>query len=345
MLREEKIPVIVNILENAWRRFKIRLALTKFIAAHNELNAAYTAVATNVEDRRKRRMGANDKSRVAALYATWNQVSGKLLEPENHLSLRLADDEHINSIVFAQSFVRAQNGRRAFLALKRAQIVFSKRYRGLKARKQLSPELWESCKKVLLGVRTEFERYMGKKKRRRDTLDREYKADYVGFDQFPAYSTILHAKGPQKLLFAAAVIKVNERFVHQPRTIVVGDKRMYNLKTDKVYQPKERRVIELSRITGIFMSSLPDNYVVIQVKSEFDMMLVTPQKIELVQVLRKRIKEAYHRELTVTIADSFEYMALKKRPQTVMVVLEREIPESEPRKIGKRTLLIAVGKS
>jgi hypothetical protein len=43
------------------------------------------------------------------------------------------------------------------------------------------------------------------------------------------------------------------------RVLLVGDKHAYNLKADKIQQPKERRVIEMTRVTGILMGKLPDD--------------------------------------------------------------------------------------
>lgn len=345
VMREEKLPEVVNILENAWRRYKNRLALAKFIAANKQLETAYQAVSLNCQDRRKRRHGANDKAKVQQLYNTWNEVCTKLLKPENRLSRQLAEDERTNSIIFAQSFVRANYHRREFLRLKRAQVVFSKRFRGLKTRKQLSMELWRSCKAALLGVRTEFERYLGKKKRRRDSLDRWYKADYIGVKKYPAYQSILHSRGAQKLLFAAEVVKVNERLVHQPRVLMVGEKHIYNLKVSQPHQPKERRVIDMKHLSAVYMSTLPDNYVVLQVKSEFDMMIVVDQKTELVQALRKCVKERYNRDLPVIFSDTFEYYALKGRKHSVSFVFNfnRALKEAEWEKVDRRSMRVSVG--
>lgn len=345
ILREKKIPEIVNILENSWRRYKNRIVLAKFIAAEKELSAAYKAITANCLERRKRRAGANDKDKIAVLYATWNAVWSKLLKPDNRLSNQLALDEKTNMVVFMQSNVRAASHRRYYVRLQKAQMVVSKRFRGGKARKQLTCEMWQACKTALLGVRTEFERFLGKKKRRRDSLDRVFKGDYINVKQYPAYESILNQRGPQKLLFAAMVNKVNERFVHQQRVLLVGEKTIYNCKADKIHQPKERRAIDMARVSGIIMSTLPDNYVVLQVKTEFDILMAVEQKTELVTVLRKRFKDAYGRDLPVKFADEFEYNALKGRPQLIKFEYDRNLKETETRKLDKRTMVIAVGRN
>lgn len=347
VLRETKIPELVGILENAWRRYKNRIALAKFIAAEKELRAAYSAISANCYDRRARRAGATDKAKIAQLYATWHAVSTKLLKPDNRLTTTLANDERDNAVIFAQSYVRAASHRRAFLKLKYAQIVFSKRYRGLKTRKQMAMTMWQSCKTALLGVRTEFERYMGKKKRRRNTLDRAYKGDYIGVNTYPAYAQLLQTKGGggrhSKLLFLGHVQKVNERFVHQPRVLMISSHAILNLKADKVHQPKERRVIELTKLTGVAMSLQPDNYLLLQVQNDADLLVVAEQKTEIVNALRKRILAASGRELRVTLADSLEFVAIKGKPLHVKFQFDRSLTEAVSSKIDRKTMLVKVG--
>lgn len=343
VLREERIPQMVNVIENAWRRFNNRIALTKFIAAEKEVNSAYRAISTNCQDRRMRRPGSSSKELVANLYATWNAVSAKLLKPDNGWSRKLAEDEKANTIIFAQSFVRAKQQRKEFLQLKYAQMVFSKRFRGLKTRKQMAVSMWQSCKVALLGVRTEFERYLGQKKRRRNTLDRQYQADYIGVNRYKEYAKILHSNKEQRLLFCGHVLKVNERFVHQDRVLMIGEDRLFNLKADKVDKPKERRVIELSKISGITMSTQPDNYVLIQIKGDADLFLQAEQKTEIVQALRNRFKRGYNRELRVTFADSFEFHAVKGKELTAKFSFDRSLKDSQWVKVDKRTMAVTVG--
>lgn len=342
--RENRIPAIVNILENAWRRYNNRIALAKFIAAQKELFATYDAVYENCQDRRKRRPGASDKEKVSQLYGEWNALADKLvIKEKSRLVKNLAEEEKLNSIVFVQSFIHARTQRREFLKVRDAQIVFSKLYRGLKTRKQMTNNLWRSCKVALLGVRTEFERYLGKKKRRRDSLDREYKGDYIGVNKYPAYASMLQSKGMQKLLFLGQVEKVNESFKHQPRVLMIGEKQIYNLKADKIHQPKERRMIEMSRVTGVSLSNQPDNYLFIHVKGEPDLMVQVPQKTEIVQAMRKCFKDTYKRELKVNFSDSIDFVATKSKTIVIKFAFDRSLKDSVSSKADRHTMLIKVG--
>ncbi|RLN64136.1 hypothetical protein BBJ29_007034 [Phytophthora kernoviae] len=352
--REERIPVIVNIIENAWRRYKNRIALNVFQAASNQLFTTYDAVYKNCQDRRKRVPGASDKAKVEKLYANWDVVSAKLVSIEDSsLVKKLAEEEKLNSVLFMQSFIHARKDRREFLQLRRAQIIFSKRYRGLKTRKQLASDMWRSCKVALLGVRTEFERYLGKKKRRRDSLDRVYEGDYIGVNKFPAYASIIQAhtegrgakagssrNGKEKLLFLGTVEKVNERFAHQTRVLMISESRVFNLKADKIQAPKERRVFELARLTGLAMSTQPDNYLIMHVKGEVDLMVQVTQKTEVVQALRARIQKAYGRELPVEFADTLDFYASKGKQLKVKFAFDRSLKDSEWSKVDRHTMQV-----
>jgi myosin-1 len=357
ILREERIPAIVNIIENAWRRYKNRLALNVFQAASTQLFSAYDAVWKNCQDRRKRVPGAGSKAQIAKMYATWEAVSAKLLDVNNsRLVKNLKKEEELNSVLFMQSFVHARTQRREFLKLKQAQIVFSKRYRGVKTRKELANDMWRSCKVALLGVRTEFERYMGKKKRRRDSLDRTYQGDYIGVNKYPAYASIIqaHSEGrgskagsgrgkKEKLLFLGTVEKVNERFAHQTRVLMISENRVFNLKADKIQQPKERRVFELARLTGVAMSTQPDNYLILRVKGEIDLMVQVTQKTEVVQALRSRIQKGFGRELPVEFSDELDFYAAKGKQLKVKFAFDRSMKDSEWSKVDRHTMQIKVG--
>jgi len=201
LLREQKLPKMVQILENAYRKYRIRVNVAKFKAALDELQAAYEAIWRNCLNRRKRCLEtATNKSQLQQLYQKWHKLTNKLLfnPSENRFSKHLKAEEETNLIIFTQSFVRAQNARRAFLKLKKAQLIFSKRFRGFAVRNRMPLELWLASKKALLGVRTELERFLGQKKRRRDTLDRVYTRDYIGISQFPALKQLLEKKRQQK---------------------------------------------------------------------------------------------------------------------------------------------------
>ena len=193
-------------------------------------------------------------------------------------------------------------------------------------------------------MRTEFERFMGQKKRRRDTLDRVYAVDYVDTAKYLAYGQILASRGKQqKLLFASRVTKVNERFTHQERVLLIGDQWLFNLKASKVHKPVERRAVDLAKLTRVSMSPFPDNYVVLHIQGEADLLLEFQQKTEAVQALRRRVRTRFHRELDVHFADAIDYFALAGRKHRITFAYDRALQAVHWKKLDRHTMHVAVG--
>nr|CCA16828.1 myosinlike protein putative [Albugo laibachii Nc14] len=344
VLREKKLPEVVGIIEGAWRRYKKRLVVAKFQLAYYDLNRAYQLVLANCQARRMRRPGANDKALVTSLRTSWNDISAKLLHADNGFSVRLAREEQENVIIFAQSFVRARNHRRAFLRLRAAQIQISRRFRGYSTRKNLPAPLQAACRVALLGVRSEFERFMGQKKRRRDTLDREFRGDYIGLAELPAYQSIFTARGSSScVVFAATVTKVNERFAHQDRILLVTETHIFNIKAAQVAKPKERRAVELGLISKVSMSPLPDDYIVLHVKGEADLLLCVDQKTELVQILCRIVRNSLQRTLLVEFSDVIQVALVRQKLLRVAFKDDKNTQGVSWAKSDRSQMLVTVG--
>ncbi|ETW05324.1 hypothetical protein, variant [Aphanomyces invadans] len=331
-LRQDKLPQIAKIIEAAWIRRLLRARLAKYAVVYADLNKRYTAVVDNLQDRLKRRQGAADKAKVAALYAHWNDLASKLLLPTSRLHARLARDEVYNAASFLTSHIKRNLAVRKLERLKKAVQVFSSRWKGRQTRRRMSPDLAQKCYRAMLGIRTEFERLFGKKKRRRDTLDRVYLGDYLDLNKHAPIQALLTATKERQVLFAGVTLKVNEKFVAQSRLLLIGETALHNVKADKMDKPKERRVVPITQLTKISMSSLHDNYLFIHVDNDVDLMYEVDQKTEIVLVLKKRYKELRKRDLPITISDTIEFEAKKgtrlafrfvKNPQTTVTTMEK----------------------
>ncbi|KAF0718569.1 Aste57867_1615 [Aphanomyces stellatus] len=342
-LRQDKLPSIAKIIEDAWLRRLLRARMVKYAAVHKDLNERYTAVLVNIQDRLKRRPGANDKAKVAALYAHWNELASKMLHPTSRLYKRLADEEVYNAVSFATSFVKRNAAVRHLAKVKKAVQVFSSRWKGRQTRAKMPAEEWQKCYQVMLGIRTEFERLFGKKKRRRDTLDRIYIGDYLGMAKHPAFAALLTATKERKVLFAGETLKVNEKFVAQQRYLVIGETYLHNIKADKIEKPKERRIVEIAKLKKLSLSSLHDNYLFVHVENDVDLMYEVDQKTEIVALLQKRFKELRKRELPVTISDSIEFEAKKGTNLAFRFVKNPAVATVTMEKVDKKNGQITVG--
>jgi len=68
-----------------------------------------------------------------------------------------------------------------------------------------------------------------------------------------------------------------------------------------------KRRIPLKLLSKVTMSKLPDNFFSLHVEGEYDYLLVSPKKIEIVQRLIDVYESLQHEELSLVFADAFEY--------------------------------------
>lgn len=184
---------------------------------------------------------------------------------------------------------------------------------------------------------------MGKKKRRRDTLDRLHQGDYLNCRGIPAFLALMSQNSQREVFFAAEMQKVNQRFHIQTRVLLITDSKIFNLKASRIDNPKLRRCISLSRLSRVTLSTLPDNYIVLHVDSEYDYLFSVSQKTEVVHILRERFRSLFHKELTINFLNRIKFQA---RPSEFHVI--EFIPDSQARiekfnKIDKRSAVLTVG--
>ncbi|ETV78586.1 hypothetical protein, variant [Aphanomyces astaci] len=157
-LRQDKLPQIAKIIEDAWVRRLLRARLAKYAVVFADLNTRYSAIRDNLQDRLMRRNGAADKATVAGLYSHWDQLASKVLQPSSRLRSHLAAGEVYNAASFLTSYAKRNAAVRHLNKVKKAVQVFSSRWKGRQTRRNMSPDLARKCYKAMLGIRTEFER-------------------------------------------------------------------------------------------------------------------------------------------------------------------------------------------
>ncbi|KAF0689084.1 Aste57867_19356 [Aphanomyces stellatus] len=344
-LRQDKLPSIAKIIEDAWRRRLTRFRLVKYVAVYKDVRARYDAILVNInvrfQDRICRRVGATDKK--AAVYAHWDALASVVLPPMTRFHCRLADLEVYNAVSFATSFIKRNAAVRHLARMKHAVQVISSRWKGRQTRAKMPAAQWQKCYDAMLGIRTEFERLFGKKKRRRDTLDREYTADYLGLANHAPLRALFASAKESQVLFAGRVIKVNEKFDPQPRLLLIGESYLHNVKADKIEKPKERRLVDIAKLAKLSLSSLQDNYLFVHVENEVGLMYDVDQKTEIVTALQKRFKALRKHDLPVEILDTISFEA--KRGTRLTFSFEKNPASSVTTmtKLDKRTGKIYVG--
>lgn len=147
--------------------------------------------------------------------------------------------------------------------------------------------------------------FMGQKERRKSSItSKNYQlgnislnpdlpppGDYLSLSTQPAVQKLMSKNQESTVVFSDIVIKINKRNKMQERVLLITDKNIYNL-SPQSYRPK--RIIELKSLSAISLSRLPDNFFCLHVDQEYDYLLVSSRKSEIVE----RVREIWSKEVS-----------------------------------------------
>ncbi|KAL9683537.1 hypothetical protein QQ045_015359 [Rhodiola kirilowii] len=154
------------------------------------------------------------------------------------------------------------------------------------------------------GSGDQAESFMGGKTRRRASLHRDYQGDYLDVPSNPRLINILKKQGDGKLLFADKVVKFTGTGKMKKRILLITSSAIYMVDPDTT--SLKRRVI-LKNIDKISLSEMSDNFFAITIRTEYDLLIASTRKTEIVTILVDAVKSASDHELEVEIANSFSY--------------------------------------
>lgn len=148
----------------------------------------------------------------------------------------------------------------------------------------------------------------GKKERRAESVFRPFMGDYIQYKVKPQAQEIVKKYGEKKFLFADKVQKISPKLATQNRKLVVTEQAIYNIGG---LRSKITRRVLIRSLTGISLSSLQDDFIIIHIATEYDMAYVTPKKTEIVSILFELYKELNDgKVLPIHITDQVQF-ALK----------------------------------
>ncbi|KAJ8442084.1 hypothetical protein Cgig2_007922 [Carnegiea gigantea] len=145
--------------------------------------------------------------------------------------------------------------------------------------------------------------FMGVKQRRLASFRREYKGDYLDVPSQP-YVKILDKQGDRQILFADKVLKFTGTGKMKRRILVITDYAVYIIDPE-TYILKRR--ITLAAVEKLYLSTLCDNFFVIGIPTEYDILMASTRKTEIVTVLVDATKNESNFELDVIFKNRFEY--------------------------------------
>lgn len=150
------------------------------------------------------------------------------------------------------------------------------------------------------------EPFMGVKVRRKTSFHREYRGDYIDVPSHPYLMKILQKQGDNQVLFADKVLKFTGSGKMKRRILLITDFAIY------VVDPEAdslKRRIALAAVDKMCLSELSDNFFAIIIPTEYDLLVASTRKTEIVTVLVEATKNAANYELEVAFSNSFEYHA------------------------------------
>ncbi|KAK6925933.1 Class I myosin tail homology domain [Dillenia turbinata] len=150
------------------------------------------------------------------------------------------------------------------------------------------------------------EPFMGVKARRNASFHRDYKGDYLDVPSQPYLMKILEKQGDKQVLFADRVLKFTSTGKIKRRILLITEFALYIVdpETDSL-----KRRISLAAVEKLCLSELSDNFLAIIIPKEYDLLLATTRKTEIVTVFVETTKSAPDYEIEVLFANSFEYNA------------------------------------
>ncbi|KAK4718472.1 hypothetical protein R3W88_016810 [Solanum pinnatisectum] len=170
--------------------------------------------------------------------------------------------------------------------------------------------------------------FMGVKVRRKASFHRNYIGDYLDVPSRPYLMKILEKQGDKKVLFADKVLKFTSTGKMKRRILLITDFAVYIVDPD--IDALKRR-ISLAAVEKLCLSELSDNFLAIIIPTEYDLLIASTRKAEIVSVLVDATRSQSDYELEVLLSNRFEYNA------TSELVKEIDFEETEE---GARTRIV-----
>ncbi|GLT35841.1 hypothetical protein SLA2020_102590 [Shorea laevis] len=156
------------------------------------------------------------------------------------------------------------------------------------------------------NVTQDQEPFMGIKARRKASFHRDFQGDYLDVRSHPFLMKLLQKQGDKKVLFADKVLKFTNSGKMKRRILMITEFAIYIVdpETDAL-----KRRIALAAVDSMCLSELSDNFFAIIIPTEYDLLIASTRKTEIVTILVEATKSTSAYQLDVTFSNRFEYRA------------------------------------
>eukprot|EP00002_Diphylleia_rotans_P028081 TRINITY_DN565_c0_g1_i1.p1 TRINITY_DN565_c0_g1~~TRINITY_DN565_c0_g1_i1.p1 ORF type:complete len:203 (+),score=52.73 TRINITY_DN565_c0_g1_i1:67-675(+) len=156
-----------------------------------------------------------------------------------------------------------------------------------------------------LGAEDGSQKFMGQKERRRSSASKiTFYGDYANMQNSAPVMKALSKNGDKTIVFSDIVIKVNKRNKMQERILLITENNIYNIDPSHF---KFKRAIKLTDLQSVSLSLLPDNFFALHVPQEYDYLMVSSKKTEIVTRLCETYRALVGNDLRVNFSNCFEY--------------------------------------
>uniref|UniRef100_A0A8C3FPH7 Unconventional myosin-Ie n=1 Tax=Chrysemys picta bellii TaxID=8478 RepID=A0A8C3FPH7_CHRPI len=158
---------------------------------------------------------------------------------------------------------------------------------------------------------------LNKKERRRNSLNRNFVGDYIGLESRPELRRFVGRR--DRVDFADTVIKYDRRFKTVKRDLILTPRFLYLIGREKVKQGPEKgtikevlkRQVELERIHCLSCGhTLQDDFLIVH-EPQYDSVLESVFKTELLSLLCKRYEERTRQQLSVKFSNQLQFKVKK----------------------------------
>lgn len=131
-----------------------------------------------------------------------------------------------------------------------------------------------------------------------------FQGDHLQLASNQAVQKILQKQGEQSVLFADVIAKVNRSNRMVKRVLIITEKALYFLEAE-TFRLKKR--VPLVIVESLSLSEYNDFFFAVNVPEDFDHLLISTRKTEIVTALNMAVQRSLGRELNVKFSNKFDY--------------------------------------
>jgi myosin-1 len=155
---------------------------------------------------------------------------------------------------------------------------------------------------LVVSVKPSDDVFDGKKLRRKNSFHKKYFGDYIRLQNSDLMKQIEKDYGDKHVLFSGVVGKFNKKYKRQDRILMITERAVYNLDPNG-YMINRR--IPLRRIKGVAVSPLTDGFFILNVPDEYDYLMESNKKTEILKVLAENYTAATRSTLKFVVKEKF----------------------------------------